>query len=71
MSRKLTIDYSCLTLIYNQSSSLDRILDGRLRDDDELVLATDPKELCSHRRGVLGDASCKSLLLLSILWLDV
>ena len=28
--RKLTIDYSCLTLTYNQSSSLDRILDDRL-----------------------------------------
>ena len=65
--RELTIDYSSLTLTYNQSSSLDRILDGRLRDDDELVLATGPKELGSYCRGVLGDASCKSLRLLSLL----
>ena len=66
-SRKLTIDYSCLALTYNQPSSLDRILDNRLRDDDELVLATDPKELGSYCHGVSWDASCKSLLLRSIL----
>ena len=66
---KLTIYSSFLT--YIQSSSLDRILDGRLRNDDQLVLATDPKELGSYFRGFSGDSSCKSLQFPSILWLDV
>ena len=42
-----------------QSSSLDRLLDDRLRDDDELVLATDSKELRSYFRGFSGDPSFK------------
>ena len=47
----------CLT--YIQSPSLDCILGDRLRDDNQLVLATDPKELGSCFHGLSEYSSCK------------